>query len=522
MDVLAGLGSLGCIGFLPFAITLIAILDIVRTGAGWYWILIVLFFPVLGALAYLLLVRVSWSGSGAGGASPATARRIQAQRRLREIGLQLTNWRGPALLAEAGEQYLVLGRIADAERSLREAQQAGASVEDVNFPLAQALEVQGRFAEAVPLLETLRRQDADQHFGAVQLHLARALDESGRVGEAEAELRDLLVRREFIEAQVRLARILLRRGEAVEAERLLAAARDTGARMPRYLRREAGPWIRAARRLKSGADKLPAARLEGAPASPRAWLWLLAIAVCLALVGLGVAAVVGGGRFVYGRMSDAEGRLHAARVRLARMEPAAAGPAADPARLEVTAELAQRYLAVRSAVSQHLAEAASLPRVAPPPSADNLAAALARQAHAATVRAGLVNALAAALQETRLTPSGFESLLAVFEWRCLRRPEAEVFGIPTHFHLAWRQAQARVRNLADLSEEDRGEEHLRLLRERDEARAQLVDFARLTADVRLSPSARTMCERLRPQLADLPAAGLDELGCLLDDEAGCS
>src|SRR5262245_10313436 len=138
--MLSALGGLGCVGLLPLVLALVAIVDIVRSGADWYWVLIVLFFPVVGSVAYFLLVRSPWSGGRFASLSPAAARRIQAQRRLREIAVQLTNWRGPALLCEAGEELLVLGKIDEAERHLREAQQAGAPIEDVNFPLAQVCE----------------------------------------------------------------------------------------------------------------------------------------------------------------------------------------------------------------------------------------------------------------------------------------------------------------------------------------------------------------------------------------------
>src|SRR5437660_1345015 len=81
----------------------------------------------------------------AGMMSPAATRRLQARRRLRELQVQLANWRGPGILAEAGEETLALGKPQEAEKLLREAKANGGAVEDVNFGLARSLEMQGRW-----------------------------------------------------------------------------------------------------------------------------------------------------------------------------------------------------------------------------------------------------------------------------------------------------------------------------------------------------------------------------------------
>src|SRR5215510_9933787 len=173
MSSFFALGGLSIIGFVPLILSIAAIVDVIRTGASWYWIPVVLFAPMLGSIAYFALTYTRLGGGRFASVSPASARRLQAQSRLRDLSVQLAHWRGPAILVEAGESLLVLGKYAEAEKHLREAQQAGASAEEVSFPLAQALEMQGRFAEAVPLLEPLVRAKPDQRFGAVQLHLAR-------------------------------------------------------------------------------------------------------------------------------------------------------------------------------------------------------------------------------------------------------------------------------------------------------------------------------------------------------------
>jgi hypothetical protein len=59
-QLLFGLSNYGILGFLPLVIALVAIVDVVRVGAGWYWIWIIMAFPLVGAAAYFVVVRSGW------------------------------------------------------------------------------------------------------------------------------------------------------------------------------------------------------------------------------------------------------------------------------------------------------------------------------------------------------------------------------------------------------------------------------------------------------------------------------
>jgi hypothetical protein len=263
-QLISGLLSGNLTSLLPAVITLAALVDCIRMRADWYWFWIILAFPFIGPLAYFVVMYTPLlSGSSSALVSPRVARRLQARRRLRELQVQLHHWRGPGVLAEAGDELLVLGKPKEAEAHFREAQQNGAAVEDVNYGLAQALEVQGRWSEAVPLLQALVAVEPDSHLGEGPLHLARALDETGQRDEAEAVLRKVLERRTVIEAQVRLARLLYQKGAKEEADKLVAEVLSDAKLLPRYLKRLHRPWLWAAKGL-SATSRLPKVRLEGA------------------------------------------------------------------------------------------------------------------------------------------------------------------------------------------------------------------------------------------------------------------
>ena len=251
------------LGFLGTVISLVALIDAIRVRADWYWFLIIFSFPVVGPIAYFIVVRSPLLGAGSFSMmSPAAARRLQARKRLRQLQIQLAHWRGPAVLAEAGEELVVLGKPKEAEKLLRESRENGGAVEDVNLPLAQALEMQGRWDEAVPLLADLVAAEPDARLGQGPLHLGRVLDEAGRKDEAAEVLCKVLDRRTVIEAQVLLARILLYQGRNEEAGKLRAEVIADSKLLPRYLKRQHRAWIRAAARLKSGTARLPRPRFE--------------------------------------------------------------------------------------------------------------------------------------------------------------------------------------------------------------------------------------------------------------------
>jgi len=55
-QLLFGLSTSGIFGLLPLVIALVAIVDVIRVGADWYWIWIIMAFPLVGAAAYFVVV----------------------------------------------------------------------------------------------------------------------------------------------------------------------------------------------------------------------------------------------------------------------------------------------------------------------------------------------------------------------------------------------------------------------------------------------------------------------------------
>lgn len=506
MDIILSFLSLGfgCFGFLPIVVAAIALVDAFRVGADWYWYIVILAFPVVGSIAYFVIVRSPLLGRrNTAMMSPAAARRLQARRRLRELQVQLSHWRGPAVLAEAGEELLVLGKPQEAEKHLRESRENGGTVEDVNYGLAQALEMQGRWAEAAPLLEDLVKVEPDSHLGEGPLHLGRSLDEAGRKDEAETVLRKVLERRTVIEAQVRLARILFLKGNKEEAGRLLSEVLTDAKMLPRYLKRRHGAWIRSARRLKSGTDRLPKPAFEGALLPGHGLRMGLVVAGAFVLLVLAAGYL-----WIQSRMTSST-QSHETRQKavqqideLERRHPWARGE--DLGKVDLTAADLDRYLSVRKGLEPALREVAREKSRYDEELREMGAAQAFKIQRIASgwdeAQSVFLAAFAKELSRKGMGPRELDNLTAMIEWRFLRRPEALIFGLPAYNRQDWLEAHS----IASGEEPDYGEGGGDLQRWHERSKAKAAALERdAAAAIELSPATRSLFEDRRSTLERL-------------------
>ena len=271
---------------IPLVLFFLGLSDILRSRRSRWW-LVSLLVPVVGPLAYFGVTRAR----GMAAIEAQSAERATAKKHLARLEAQLAHWRGPAVLAEAGEQLLILGRPAEAETRLREAVAAGAEIADTHFALAKALAAERKFAEAIPYLEALLAQDPDHAIGEARALLGACLDETGDAVRAEAELRRSLERRGIASVKLRLARLLVRRGEKEEGARLAAEfRRDMGGLSP-SMRRAAAPWERVAKQIEAGRD-VPLPRVTAASVARARLAITLVLAVAIFVLTLACVVVL--------------------------------------------------------------------------------------------------------------------------------------------------------------------------------------------------------------------------------------
>lgn len=235
----------------PIAMAIAAIAHIVRNGSGWWWIPMVLFFPLLGPMAYFLSVGALGGGKGNGPwreysqRRAAKARIVEAQARLQHAPL-------PAVAAELAEDLASLGRHAEAEGHFRTALAKLPDRLDIAHGLALTLMAQGRSAEALPLLDSVCAREPRFRYGDAMLRLAQCLGESGEDVRLETVLRELGKQSNGAEGRVRLAALLARTGRLDEARQLATVLLGDAPAWPRYLRHQNRRWVRLARQLAAG------------------------------------------------------------------------------------------------------------------------------------------------------------------------------------------------------------------------------------------------------------------------------
>jgi hypothetical protein len=238
---------------LYFALSIFCAVHVVRTGQPMYWLMILFLFPLLGSVVYLLAVYLPASRlqRGARRAMAAAAKALDPQREVRaaraafeETPTAQNQMHLAAALLEAGD--------APAAVQAFEACLQGPFGKDpeIRFGAARAHVECERYAEALALLDALRRDHPDHRAEPVALLTARALAGTGRHAEARAC---------FAAAEERFGTYEAKAEYAIWA--YAVGDRVTSARLQAETDRISGRWNALARDLNAPAmRRLRAAR----------------------------------------------------------------------------------------------------------------------------------------------------------------------------------------------------------------------------------------------------------------------
>lgn len=201
-------------------VDLLCIIHIYKTGRPYYWYLIVVGFPVLGALAYLLFEVV-----------PSTDGRRLAKRVIRKIDLSADL---KERILEAERCGSVANRIALAEELVNTGQfdtainlyqgcLTGLHQDDpeILFGLATACFHKGAAAEAVSWLDRVIAIEPWFRSGDAKLMRAQALANDGRIQDALAQFESIVEHYPGEEARCRYAVLLAESGQPAAADRIM-------------------------------------------------------------------------------------------------------------------------------------------------------------------------------------------------------------------------------------------------------------------------------------------------------------
>ena len=221
-----------------------------KTGRPWWWIGIIMGFPVAGCLLYYFIEVFpdTRESRKAEKAVQAIVKSFDPDKTLRDKVANLED-------CGSVENRIVLARSCMERRLYRDAASlyrsclAGVYAQDaeIRFGLASALLGAGDFQEAHAVAAALRNSHAQFRAAEVQLIEARALEGLGRFDESLAGYRVLADTYAGEEGRWRYGALLLRMGRVAEAGELFRRMVRNAERMPQHYREAQHEWLALAR-----------------------------------------------------------------------------------------------------------------------------------------------------------------------------------------------------------------------------------------------------------------------------------
>ena len=225
------------------------LVDCYRRGAEYYWYLIILLLPGVGAWVYFFVVKVQagdFRSVSLGGAFGGALRRGPSLDHLRYLADQTPTLSNHLNLAQ---RLVEIGRHAEAlphlEAVLKTEPDHGLAL----YSLAVCHNALGRPADAVPVLEKLLGRDNRWGNYVAWRLLVQAQDAAGDRAAALLSCRELARLAPTLQNRCLLADHLLDQGQTLEARMLLEQALRDHDYAPGHVRRRDGRWAADARRL---------------------------------------------------------------------------------------------------------------------------------------------------------------------------------------------------------------------------------------------------------------------------------
>ncbi len=236
--------------YLTYFIQILLIIHVLRTGRNRYWIYLLLFVPLVGGIAYLVIeILPEFSGSIGGQRTMRSVR--NAINPDADLQRHTAAWEQSPNADNARRYARALidsGKFSQADEVLEQALSGFFSTEP-NLLLLKAISrfENGDHAAAIEVLEAL--QEANPEFRSAEGHLlhAQSLEASGRIGEAVEEYRSVAGYFPGIEARYRLALALKVSGNKVDALSELEQLINDAGLAPAHFRKSQKKWLGLAR-----------------------------------------------------------------------------------------------------------------------------------------------------------------------------------------------------------------------------------------------------------------------------------
>jgi hypothetical protein len=235
---------------ISLVIQIALVVHVLKTGRAIYWVYLIMFIPVVGWVAYLIVeVLPELSGNRQARSALRGIRKTldpNADIRHREKLHQLSGSVDAARLLAA--ELVASGRFAEAVQHYEEALKGLYEYDpDLLLGLAQAQFGNEEFAKTRATLETLIEHNPDFRSAEGHLLFARSVEECGDLQKAEEEYKAVASYFSGAEAKIRYARLLEKINNAEEALSVYKDVVTVAELAPRHYRKAQKAWIAEAR-----------------------------------------------------------------------------------------------------------------------------------------------------------------------------------------------------------------------------------------------------------------------------------
>ncbi len=241
--------------YLTYFIQILLVIHVIKTGRNRYWIWLLLFLPVIGGVAYLVVEVIPEFSSGITG-----QRTRRSVRNLIDPGADIRThaaaWEQSSN-ADNGRRYaqalLASGKAAEAGEILDLVLDGFFKTDPALMLLkAQAQYDQEQWGPSLATLEALRKHNPDLRSAEGHLLYARTLEQTGRVAEAIKEYRAVAGYYPGAQARFLLGLALKNSGQEKDATEEFTSMIREAELAPAHFRKSEKNWLALARKELNG------------------------------------------------------------------------------------------------------------------------------------------------------------------------------------------------------------------------------------------------------------------------------